>query len=86
MAAGIFFSALALLAACAAPSGSPSGSGPAKVNLNGYPPAFKEGYSDGCNSAAGGLSRDRARFKSDLQYAQGWRDGYDICTRHSQLR
>jgi len=82
MAAGIFFSALALLAACAAPSGS----GSVKINLNGYPPAFKEGYSDGCNSAAGGLSRDRARFKSDLQYAQGWRDGYDICTRHPQLR
>ncbi len=86
MAAGIFFLAPALLAGCAAPSGSRSDSGSANVNLNGYPVAFKQGYSDGCNSAGGGTLRDRTRFKSDSQYAQGWRDGYDICTRQSQRR
>ena len=51
----------------------------ANVNLNGYPPAFKDGYADGCASAGGGRVRNDARFKSDSQYAQGWRDGLDIC-------
>jgi hypothetical protein len=49
------------------------------VNLSGYPVAFREGYSDGCASAGGSLQRDEPRYKSDGQYALGWRDGYDIC-------
>ena len=49
------------------------------VNLSGYPAAFRDGYSDGCASARGGLRRDEPRYKSDGQYALGWRDGYDIC-------
>lgn len=51
------------------------------VNLAGFPPAFKEGYADGCNSARAlvGTKKDEKRFKWDSQYAQGWRDGFDIC-------
>jgi hypothetical protein len=53
----------------------------ANVNLGGYPPAFRAGYADGCDSAKrlAGTTRDEARFKSDPMYATGWRDGYDIC-------
>ena len=47
------------------------------VNLSGYPPAFRAGYADGCASA----KPNAARFRSDANYAQGWRDGYDICGR-----
>ena len=54
-----------------------------KVNLSGYPPEFRQGYADGCASAKPNAARkrDEARFKSNANYAQGWRDGYDICLR-----
>jgi hemolysin activation/secretion protein len=51
------------------------------VNLSGYPPEFRQGYADGCASVNAARKRDEARFKKDTQYAQGWRDGYDICQR-----
>ena len=52
-----------------------------QVNLNGFPPAFQDGYADGCQSAKTGaaLKRDAARYANDRQYAMGWRDGFDIC-------
>ena len=53
-----------------------------QVNLAGYPPPFREGYLDGCNSARQNTQsiRDNERYKSDSMYAAGWRDGYDICS------
>ena len=72
--------ATALMCACA----------PAKkevgVNLAGYPPAFRSGYMDGCESSkrASEHIRDDDRFKHDTQYASGWRDGYDICTKRKK--
>ena len=66
---------LGMLAACA----SQPRSQVANVNLSGYPPAFKEGYSDGCASAGGRRVRNDQRIKSDSQYSQGWHDGLDIC-------
>ena len=53
----------------------------ASVNLAGYPPEFRAGYLDGCESSKqkSGQIRDNERFKHDSQYASGWRDGYDIC-------
>ena len=52
------------------------------INLSGYSPAFRAGYADGCNSVdAGARKRDEARFKAETDYAQGWRDGNDICKR-----
>lgn len=68
--------ALALAAGCTsqpAPELSPN------VNLSGYPPEFRQGYTDGCASVNAARKRDEARFKSDANYAQGWRDGYSIC-------
>ena len=56
----------------------------APVNLSGFPPAFRDGYGDGCASASGRLHQDAKRFGADRQYAAGWRDGLDACRRRSQ--
>ncbi len=70
--------ALALAAGC---TSQPTSAPQPKVNLSGYPPAFRDGYTDGCASVNAARKRDEARFKADASYAQGWRDGYDICQR-----
>ena len=50
-------------------------------NLSGYPPAFKDGYVDGCETAKDSSYsfRDERRFAADNQYRMGWSDGFDIC-------
>jgi len=50
-------------------------------NLMGYPPAVKEGYIDGCESAKASewAKKDAKRFADDGQYSMGWNDGYSIC-------
>lgn len=50
-------------------------------NLAGYPPAVREGYIDGCESAKQSpyARKDAARFGADRQYAMGWNDGFMIC-------
>ena len=50
-------------------------------NLAGYPPAVREGYIDGCESAKGTRygRKDAGRFASDAQYKMGWNDGFGIC-------
>lgn len=70
--------AAVLAAGCA---GQPATTSQPKINLSGYPPEFKQGYTDGCASAGlfAARRRDEGRFKTDTNYAQGWRDGYDIC-------
>jgi hypothetical protein len=52
-------------------------------NLSGYPPAVREGYIDGCESAKGTryARRDAKRIAGDAQYEMGWNDGYSICKR-----
>ncbi len=52
----------------------------------GYPPAYADGYEDGCHSgaAAGGsildqFKKDIRRFSTDSDYAQGWNDGFKQC-------
>lgn len=52
----------------------------------GYPPAYADGYADGCHSgkAAGGdmfehFTKNINRFSRDPQYAQGWNDGFKQC-------
>ena len=66
----------AVLCACAGPEKEPN------VNLGGYPPEFRAGYLDGCESAkrTAGEKKDQQRFKRESQYAAGWRDGFDICS------
>jgi hypothetical protein len=58
----------------------------ANINLSGYPPEFRAGYLDGCESSkrTTGQTRDAVRFKRDPQYASGWRDGYDICAKRKK--
>ena len=50
-------------------------------NLAGYPPAVREGYIDGCETAKGTKygRKDAGRFASDAQYSMGWNDGFGIC-------
>jgi len=52
---------------------------PATGGLVNVPPAYKDGYSDGCTSTAGGRKRDDKRYLSDRQYGLGWRDGFNLC-------
>jgi len=72
--------ALAVLALLCAGCAGPH-TYPAQANLAGFPPSYKQGYADGCDSARSvlGSAKNAKRFKSDRQYAQGWRDGTDIC-------
>ena len=86
----VFIACLALtglLGACHSmspetPAGAPLSprSGP-NVNLSGYPPAFKDGFRDGCDSLRGTYRRDNSRFGKDNDYTLGWQDGYSICGR-----
>jgi len=50
-------------------------------NLAGYPPAVREGYIDGCESAKRTqyARKDAKRFTEDGQYSMGWNDGFSIC-------
>jgi hypothetical protein len=83
-------SLLIALTGCVAPSGDPSDGRAddspvavvtAPVNLSGYSPEFKQGYADGCDSAAQlrAQKRNQPRYRKDAQYQQGWDDGYSIC-------
>ena len=50
-------------------------------NLAGYPPAVKEGYIDGCETAKRSqyARKDAKRMAEDAQYEMGWKDGFGIC-------
>jgi hypothetical protein len=50
-------------------------------NLTGYPPAARDGYIDGCESAkqTSFARKDARRMGADPQYAMGWNDGFSIC-------
>ena len=50
-------------------------------NLAGYPPAVRDGYIDGCESAKATsyARKDAGRMSSDPQYSMGWNDGFAIC-------
>jgi hypothetical protein len=54
------------------------------VNLSGYPPAFREGFRDGCDSFRGSYRRDNSRFGTNNDYTIGWQDGFSICRRQSK--
>src|SRR5438477_147280 len=49
------------------------------VNLQGFPLAYRQGYTDGCASVGSTEQKDAARFKSDGQYRTGWQDGVFLC-------
>lgn len=74
--------AAVVLAACA-----PREPPPPAVNLTGFPPAFRDGYVAGCESARRGITRrDEKRYAQDRQYAAGWRDGLDVCGKPRKAR
>lgn len=52
-------------------------------NLTGYPPAVRDGYIDGCESAKGTPygRKDARRFAGEAQYSMGWNDGFAICAK-----
>jgi hypothetical protein len=52
-------------------------------NLAGYPPAVRDGYIDGCESAKGSeyARKVESRFAADPRYRMGWNDGFSICSR-----
>lgn len=66
---------LAILAAC-------------RATIPAGPPAYQDGYRDGCNSGYADAFRphheqayrvDRARFDSDADYKRGWQEAYAKC-------
>src|SRR5215467_13698314 len=48
---------------------------PPNVNLSGFPLPYRQGYADGCASAAGAERKDALRFANDGNYRTGWQDG-----------
>ena len=52
---------------------------PAKINLQGFPLPYRQGYADGCASTGALEQKDAVRFKSDGQYRTGWFDGNALC-------
>jgi hypothetical protein len=54
----------------------------AKINLQGFPLPYRQGYTDGCASVGALEQKDAARFKSDGQYHTGWVDGNAMCKKH----
>lgn len=52
-------------------------------NLTGYPPAVRDGYIDGCESARKSAygRKDEKRFAADAKYRMGWNDGFSLCSR-----
>lgn len=54
----------------------------AKINLQGFPLPYRQGYADGCASIGAVEQKDAVRFKNDGQYRTGWVDGNALCKKH----
>lgn len=52
---------------------------PPRINLSGFPLAYRQGYADGCASATGPQRRDGDRYGKDADYSMGWQDGVSLC-------
>ena len=52
---------------------------PPRVNLDGFPLPYRQGYADGCASAGGPERKDAARFAADPNYRTGWQHGVTLC-------
>ena len=51
-----------------------------RVNQSGYSESFKQGYSEGCESAGTrSQRRNEGRYKTEADYMMGWNDGYSAC-------
>jgi len=51
-------------------------------NLSGYPPAARDGYIDGCETARKSEHghKDEKRFAGEDRYRMGWNDGFSMCS------
>lgn len=47
------------------------------LNLSGFPPEFRRGFTDGCAAVRASGSAQRPR--GEAQYVAGWQDGFDYC-------
>ena len=71
-----------LMAGCASLEQPQPPPAAARVNLTGFPPSFKDGYADGCESASAHRQRrHEARYKNEDDYKRGWNDGFSACRR-----
>ena len=79
----------AVLAGCAAQTATtpatpaappaPAAISPPPVNLQGFPPAYRAGFGDGCSTSRGSERKDADRFGKDGNYRIGWQDGLAQC-------
>ena len=80
----LLLSFCALLAACASNSLRPGADAPARVtdaiNLSGFPPEYKRGFTAGCEYARHASGASAQHPKGDAALVQGWKDGRDYCT------
>jgi len=74
----------AVLAGCASPTLRAGADRPAQVtnsiNLSGFPPEYKRGFTAGCENAREAAGRMAQRPKGDASFVQGWQDGADYCS------
>ena len=75
---GVVIGVLVLLAGCQSTH--------EQLLAQGYPPAFADGFDEGCSSgrqAAGVISgefrKNVPRYLKDANYAEGWSDGFRQC-------
>ena len=47
------------------------------INLQGFPPEYRQGFTDGCATVGGASSPKPA---GEPNYVQGWQDGFKHCT------
>ena len=52
-----------------------------QYNLAGYPPAVRDGYIDGCETAKQSEygRKNEKRYAKDARYRMGWNDGLSMC-------
>jgi len=62
-----------------------------EMRSKGYSQAYAQGYEDGChsgNQAAGSYldtyTKNDAQFRKEPDYADAWRDGFNICQANMQ--
>jgi hypothetical protein len=69
------------LGACALQPAGTAEKAPARYNLAGYPPPFRDGFNAGCEAIKRNVvaPEDKARYASDAQYKAGWKDGQSVC-------
>lgn len=84
----LLLSLCASLAGCAAPPLRPGASEPARVtdsiNLSGFPPEYKRGFTAGCEYARHASAGSAQPPKGDAALVQGWKDGRDYCTQRTR--